>query len=141
MARLTTVLICDHAQVRENLLMVLSGGITRLHVTEFPAVVNFTVAAVIEVPYDEQDTAHEVRLHIVDPNTAEPKADPFILSIPPNPENATRVNLGEPIQTPLVVGIKLPVSVAGQYDVRVAVDDNPAEIQSLWVLAGKTTEG
>ena len=54
--------------------MVLSGGITRLHVPNVPAGVQFTVALVIEVPYFELDQPHEVRLTVIDPETAGPTA-------------------------------------------------------------------
>jgi len=134
MARLTSLLICDHAQVRENLLMVLSGGITRLHVPNVPAGVQFTVALVIEVPYFELDQPHEVRLTVIDPETAGPIAEPFVANLPSDPATAQRVFLGEPVLIPLTVGVALGVEHAGQYDVRVTVDDAPAEIQSVWVV-------
>ncbi len=135
MARLTTLLVCDHAQVRENLLMVLSGGITRLHVPVVPAQVHFTVAVVVEVPYFELDEAHEVRMTVVDPETAGPIADPFVANLPPDPLAVERVHLGEPVLVPLTVGVTLGVERSGQFDVRVSVDDSPAHIQSIWVVA------
>ena len=83
MAHLTTLLICDHAQVRENLLMVLSGGITRLQVAEVPTSIHFTVALVVEIPYVELEDPHEVRMTIIDPETAGPVGEPFIASLRP----------------------------------------------------------
>ena len=134
MARLTSLLICDHAQVRENLLMVLSGGITRLHVTEVPTAVHFSVALVIEIPYSELSDGHEVRMVVVDPETAGPIAEPFIANLPADPVTASRIYPGEPILVPLTVAVSLAIEHTGQFDVRVSVDDAPAEIQSLWVV-------
>ncbi len=134
MARLTSLLVCDHAQVRENLLMVLSGGITRLHVPAIPTAVHFTVAVVVEVPYAELGEPHEVRITVVDPDTAGPIAEPFVANLPPDPMAADRVHPGEPVLVPLTVGVTLGVERAGQYDVRVTVDDHAAELQSIWVV-------
>jgi len=135
MARLTTLLVCDHAQVRENLLMVLSGGITRLHVPVVPATVHFTVAVVVEVGFFELEEPHEVRMTVIDPETAGPIAEPFVANLPPDPLAAERVHAGEPVLVPLTVGVTLGVERGGQYDVRITVDDGPAHIQSIWVVA------
>jgi hypothetical protein len=136
MAHLTTLLICDAAQVRENLLMVLSGGITRLHVPELPATIQFSVAIVVEINYVEIDQPHEIRMTIIDPESAGPIAEPFVASLPADPETAKRIFLGEPVLVPLTVSVALGVEHAGQYDIRVTVDDAPAEIQSVWVVSG-----
>jgi len=136
MARLSTLLVCDHAQVRERLLMVLSGGITRLHVAQLPAAVQFSVALVVEVPYVELDQDHEVRMSVTDPMTAAPMAEPFVATLPADPESLARVYPGEPVLVPLTVAVALGVERVGQYDVRVTVDDAPAEISSIWVVDG-----
>jgi hypothetical protein len=138
MAHLTTLLICDHAQVRENLLMVLSGGITRLQVAEVPTSIHFTVALVVEIPYVELEDPHEVRMTIIDPETAGPVGEPFIASLPADPAALQRIFRGEPILVPLTVAVALGVEHAGQFDVRVSVDDDPAEIQSVWVVVPAT---
>lgn len=134
MARLTSLLICDHAQVRENLLMILSGGITRLHVAEVPAAVHFSVALVVEIPNDELEQPHEVRMVVVDPETAGPLAEPFLAVLPPDPVTASRIFPGEPILVPLTVAVSLGIEHPGQFDVRATVDDGPSEIQSIWVV-------
>jgi hypothetical protein len=134
MARLTSLLVCDHAQVRDGLLMVLSGGITRILVPAIPATVHFTVAVVVEIPFFELDQPHEVRISVVDPESAAPIAEPFVATHPADANAAERMYPGEPALVPMAVGVTLGVERAGQFDVRVNVDDHVAELQSIWVV-------
>ncbi len=56
--QLLSVLLCDFAQVRDGLLMVSSGAVTRLFRAGLPATLSLMVAVVIEVPRDQTNTVH-----------------------------------------------------------------------------------
>ena len=66
--KLLTTLLCDYATVREGLLHVLGGGITRLWREDVPAPLNMSVAIVVELTQDEADLPHEVHVVVRDPN-------------------------------------------------------------------------
>ena len=50
--RLTTLLLCDFAQVREGLLFVSSGGISRVVQGTYPANPRLHLAMVVHLPVD-----------------------------------------------------------------------------------------
>lgn len=63
---ITTALLCDFAQVREGLLFVSSGGVTRCHREAFPAAINVFLALVIELDRIEAQRQHTMRVHLAD---------------------------------------------------------------------------
>lgn len=63
---ITTAMLCDYAQVREGLLFISSGGVTRCHRAEFPATINVFIALVIELDRIEAQRPHSMRVHIAD---------------------------------------------------------------------------
>jgi hypothetical protein len=52
-AELTTALLCDYAQVRNGLLHVVGGAITRITRADYPGPFGVNVAVVADVPYEE----------------------------------------------------------------------------------------
>ncbi len=60
------VTLCDFAQVRDGLLFVCSGGITRVYRESFPAPVGVMLAMVIELSPVEALDAQTVRVRIED---------------------------------------------------------------------------
>jgi hypothetical protein len=63
---ITTAMLCDFAQVREGLLFISSGGVTRCHREELPAPINVFMALVIELDRIEAQRPHSMRVHIAD---------------------------------------------------------------------------
>lgn len=57
--------LCDAASVREGLLHVLGGGITRLWRQEFPAPLGVSVAILLELHRQELDRPHELNIVIM----------------------------------------------------------------------------
>lgn len=62
----TTLLICDSATTRDNLLHVLGGGITRLWRSTLPAPLGVAFAMVLELEPDELAVPHEIHLTMTD---------------------------------------------------------------------------
>jgi hypothetical protein len=62
--RIDCALLCDAATVREGLLHVLGGGITRANRPEFPAPLGMMLALRILVHPTEVDRPHELRIQL-----------------------------------------------------------------------------
>lgn len=134
---LTTVILCDHAQVREGLLFVHSGGVSRVVPASYPASIRVHLALVVHVPASEVTDAHTVDLRFKYPESAELIATAQI---------ALRLNEiqgaypGEGINVPQVVDLSLiPFPRAGQVDVQVTV--NPTGTAESLDELGLVAEG
>ncbi len=132
MASLTTVLLCDFAQVREGLLTVVSGGITRLRVpaepTEQEARIPLHVAVVVEMRADET-TVNELRVTLSDPTTTEVH---FVGTVSFQ-RSFANLERGEPALIPVAMVLPVPVNRHGQWDVRVSIGEE-SQIVSFWTL-------
>lgn len=128
--KVTTALLCDFVQVREGLLFVSSGGITRLYRDQLPAPLGLHLALVIELDSVEQRRPHDLRVVIVDQDGREAgHADgQFVI-------NSTDVyEPGESalIPVPLPLG---PVEIKsyGAHDVKIYIDGNHHHTLTAWV--------
>jgi hypothetical protein len=64
--QVAAALLADFASVRDNLLYVVGGGITRVYRDSYPAAMGISLALVIELHRMERDRAHEIEVEIVD---------------------------------------------------------------------------
>ncbi len=124
MARLTTAILCDFAQVREQLLFVQSGGISRLLRQTLPAPLGFMLALSLEVEFHERQFVHEIKLTIRDPDGK------VILegtgAVAPLPD-MPGIEEGEPVHLPLVHDLRfVGVASYGLHALDVVLDDEPA---------------
>lgn len=60
MAAVSAAILCDFAQVREGLLFVNSGGITRAFAEQLPAPLNMMLGLIVERGPAEAEAAHEL---------------------------------------------------------------------------------
>jgi hypothetical protein len=131
--RLTTLLLCDFAQVREGLLFVSSGGVSRVVQSTFPANPRLHLAMVVHLSAESLGQSHQVHVRLKYPDTAEVIA---------NAEVAIQLNAvpaafpGEGINLPQVIDL-VPISFdrPGQVDVQVSIDGSPAGDLSFWLLS------
>jgi hypothetical protein len=125
-------LLCDFAQVREGLLFVSSGGISRVVQTTYPANPRLHLAMVVHLPAASLEVSHQVHVRLKYPDTAEVIA---------NAEVAILLNAlsgtypGEGINVPQVIDLA-PIKFArpGQVDVQVSIDEEPGGDLSFWLL-------
>jgi hypothetical protein len=121
--------LCDYAQVREGLLFILSGGVTRIHRDSFPAPLGVCVALVVELDRIEAERAHHLELVVVGEDgegVARMDADVQVAT----PEAAKP---GESLQMPLVVDLHgAPVPKAGAYELRVYIDGEHRRMLQFW---------
>jgi hypothetical protein len=125
----TTALLCDHVQVREGLLFVLSGGITRIRRPSFPAPLGAGFAVVLELDRIEAEHPHTFELVVVGEDGDEVGRINADLQI----GDHSGTYAGENIQVPL--GIEMHGAVLpgpGAYELRVYVDGQHQRTIQFW---------
>src|SRR5664280_611203 len=65
--KVALAVVCDYAEVRENLLTLVAAGITRLRRDTLPAPLSVFVALQLEVAAGERPFPHEVTARVVGP--------------------------------------------------------------------------
>lgn len=130
--RLTTLLLSDFAQVRESLLFVSSGGISRVVQPAFPANPRIHLAMVVHLPAGSLGESHLMRIKLKYPDQAALIAE---VDIAINIESVPGAPPGEGINVPQVIDLS-PVAFAhpGQVDVQVSINDEPVGDLTFWML-------
>lgn len=128
---LTTLSLCDYANVREGLLNVTSGGITRIAVHHgFPAEIEAHLAMSVYVHPHRVGEAHNGRVVLRYPDTAEDIARidfEFNVDAERNPGEGLNLPFALPLR-----GVTFPH--AGQVDISVSMDGAPAGLLTFWVI-------
>ena len=149
---LTTVLLCDHAQVREGLLFVHSGGVSRVVPSTYPATIRVHLAMVVHVPASEVADTHTIELRFKYPDSAELIATAQIALQLHAIKGAYP---GEGINVPQVIDLSMiPFPRPGQVDVQISISPSAGEPEELalavdpvvvdlsfWLLPPPTTSG
>jgi hypothetical protein len=122
-------LLCDAATVREGLLHVLGGGITRVNRLEFPAALGLTLA--LEFDFFAAEVDREVELTVaVDTNGGDRVAEAtFSFDVP----KGEKMYEGEHYHVPLCVPLSQVVLPAvGGYRAEVYVDGTHRKRVDFW---------
>jgi hypothetical protein len=127
---ITTAMLADFAQVREGLLFVSSGGITRCYREELPAPLGVFLAVVLELDRVEAERTHDVEVIIVDEDGGQ------LAQI------AGQIQLGEPqlllnesLNLPITFDLRnIPVERYGNVEARLYVGGELRTSLGLWVL-------
>lgn len=119
--QVASAILCDYATVRENLLYVIAGGVTRMARPEFPAPMATSLAVVLELHRTELDTPHEIRIRVQDEDgkaMAEVQGG-FQLSS----ANLTELGVHERAYLPLALDLR-PVGLPapGWYSIEITID-------------------
>lgn len=126
----TTALLCDFAQVRDRLLFVSSGGVTRLWRSDVPTALGLYLAVTIELDRIEAEQQHDIDLVIVDQDGHE--------SIRVNGNFAigtVDIEPGELISLPVVFDLtKAPIRSFGPQDVRMYLDGQHRRTVQVHIL-------
>jgi hypothetical protein len=127
---IASALLCDAATVREGLLHVLGGAITRLWRPELPAPFGVVLAVVIEATQDELENPHEVHVLIdnVDGRIGEGMGGFQV----PRPD---RLEPGEHVLLPSVLDLRLAMTASyGKHTLHISVDSEDERDLHFWVL-------
>jgi hypothetical protein len=123
--RLDALILCDFAQIRDGLLFVQSGGLTRLSTAQFPASFGCHIAAMVYMPPNEAIDAHRMVMKVKSADTAT-----LVATINVELHELARADGRLPIegrQVPVVVPLnKVAFPTAGRYDLHVDIDDHMA---------------
>lgn len=133
MAAISSVLLCDFAQVREGLLFVLSGGITRVYRPKLPGNLGVKAAVVVEIGFAEVGRAHQLVVSVKHAGTAQEMG-----RLTSGFKAGGALEPGESLYVPIVVDLAaVPVKEYGAHDVQVAIDGAvPAQL-TIYVSAQK----
>ena len=124
-AQLKALVLCDFAQVREGLLFVQSGGLTRLVAMSFPAKFGCHLACLVYLPPKVSGTAEETAKPDTAASTATLIATVKVeLHQSPSPPGLAP---GEGRQIPIAVPLgAVAFPTPGEYDLQVEIDDELA---------------
>lgn len=131
---LAAAIVCDHASVREGLLIVVGGGVTRLWRPAMPAPLGVDLAILLELTAGELDRPHEV---VVDLISEDGRAEGqfkggFLVS------GSAGLDPGEVAVVPFAapLGAMAAVQSYGRYSFHVSVDGEAMKAVSFRVAPG-----
>ena len=128
---LTTLLLCDYANIREGMINIVSGGITRIgSSTGFPTAIDAHLAMSVYVHPDKVASTHTGRVVLRYPDTVEEIARiefQFHGDAELHPGEGLNFHFALPLN-----GIAAPH--AGQIDVSVTINDSPIGLLSFWMV-------
>jgi len=111
--------LCDAASVREGLLHVLGGGITRVWRQEFPGPMGMSVAMLLELHRQELNRPHELSITVMGEDgqsVAEVKGG---FQAPANPN----LEVHEGLLVPMTLDLRAAaIPAAGAYTVDISID-------------------
>lgn len=129
--RITSALLCDAATVREGLLHVLGGGITRFWQPELPGPLQVVLAALVGMEREVESDPHAVTITITHADGALVSQATATLQY----NGGSRLEPGEEHSVPLVVPLhEVVVTQFGRHEIAIAIDGAPAWTLQLWVL-------
>ena len=130
MADLTSALLCDFAQVREGVLFVSSGGVSRLTTTSLPCPFAMHLALLFEVPPEEIGNSFRVHVAIAHAPTAH---------VGGTAEANLTTRSSEALMVPMAVDLRpIEVHQPGPHDVRISVDGQLARFLTVNVLTNQS---
>ena len=136
--RLSTLLLSDYAQVRDRLLFVSSGGISRVVQSSFPAHPRIYLALVVHLPVNTLGHSHRTLIKLKYPDHAAVIAQ---IEININLDQIAGASPGEGINVPQAIDLApIVFPHPGQVDVQVSIDDEPAGDLTFWMLQKQSTE-
>lgn len=128
---LTTLLLCDYANIREGMINIVSGGITRIGTSVgFPSPIDAHLAMSVYVHPDKVANTHTGRVVLRYPDTVEEIARiefQFHGDADLHPGEGLNFHFALPLQ-----GIAAPH--AGQIDVSVTINESPIGLLSFWIV-------
>lgn len=116
--KVVSALLCDAASVRQGLLFVLGGGITRLWRTEYPAELGASLAMMLEMHQMELSRPHEIDVLVQGEDGAELARAKGGFQL-----DGGDFEVGEPALVPFVLDLhRVGLPSLGTYTVEIAVD-------------------
>jgi hypothetical protein len=128
--KLTTAILADFAQVREGLLHVVSGGITRAYRAELPGPLSINLAIVVQMDAVETQRPHDFLVVVMDEDGGELAKVEGQFQL-----ESGELGVGETTQLPIAFDLRnATVSRYGSHTVGIYVDGHNQENLQLTVL-------
>jgi len=128
--KLDMAMLCDAVSIREGLLHILGGGITRIWAEQFPTAINATLALRMLIEPEHAGESHMVKLLVQGPDGEE--LGTFNLDFGVNPGDGQ--NPIDPVPVPLAIPMgQVALPAEGRYSIEVMINDEIA--QSVWLEA------
>ncbi|MGH9075680.1 MAG: DUF6941 family protein [Acidimicrobiales bacterium] len=132
--RIQMAILCDFATVREGLLHVLGGGVSRIWRPRMPAPLGLTLAVLAEVAPERAQLPHEFKVQIVGPDEAVVADMSGGFGVKPGPR-PLHLEEGEGMLIPAVVPLlNVGVGRHGAYTLSATLDDAATAVLRFWVL-------
>jgi hypothetical protein len=133
----STAILCDFAQVREGLLFVSSGGITRIYhppKNPLPRPLGLYLALVVELGPDEIERVHEVRVRVVRTSSAK-EVGAVVAAFQANQQVAgAQLEPGETLSIPMAIPLGMMLLPGyGSYDVSAAADGHVSKLLTVYL--------
>ncbi len=126
----SALLLCDFAQIREGLLFVTSGGVSRVYRSGVPARLGLHLAMVVDMTADEAGMPHDLAVQVVDRTGTEVAAVSATFKV-----GDEGVFYQERQHVPFVISLAdLEVGTWGTHEVRVRLNDEPVGAVTCYVL-------
>jgi hypothetical protein len=126
----TNALLADFAQVREGLLFVSSGGITRCYRDQLPAPLGVFLATVLELDRIEAERVHELQVVVVDEDGQQLADISGEVQL-----GQTQMMINENLNVPIVFDLRnVPIERYGSVEVRLYVAREHRRTLPIWVL-------
>lgn len=133
MAQVRSSILCDFAQVRDGLLFVSSGGITRIGASEPGAPVGFSLGGILEVLPIEDGPTHEIELKVMAVESSEVRWQAQLsINTGASPEGLFP---GESLHVPFAMPVgPFPATTFGPHDLKITVNGAETELLTFYVL-------
>jgi hypothetical protein len=126
----TNALLADFAQVREGLLFVSSGGITRCYRDQLPAPLGVFLATVLELDRIEAERVHQLQVVVVDEDGQQLADISGEVQL-----GQTQMMINENLNVPIVFDLRnVPIERYGSVEVRLYVAREHRRTLPIWVL-------
>jgi hypothetical protein len=133
----TTAMLADFAQVREGLLFVASGGVTRCYRDQLPAPLNVYLATVLELDRIEAEKVHELHVVVVDEDGQQLAEIAGEIQL-----GSTQMMINENLNVPIVFDLRnVPVERYGSIEIRLYIAREHRRTLPIWVLQSAPAEG
>jgi hypothetical protein len=129
--KIDALIVCDAATVREGLLHILGGGLTRLWRDVLPGPLNVQLALAIEFDEADLDLPHEIEIVMQSPSGA----DVFRIQGGFQVPRPDRLEDGELQLVPLTFDTRNAGLIErGRHEIRASVDSGEEVMKAVWVL-------
>ena len=130
----TNAMLSDFAQVREGLLFVSSGGITRCYRDQLPAPLGVFLATVLELDRIEAERVHELHVVVVDEDGQQLAEIAGEIQL-----GQTQMMINENLNVPIVFDLRnVPIERYGSVEIRLYIAREHRRTLPIWVLQPTT---